>query len=280
MRVLVTGSSGWLGSRVAALLAERHDVVGLDLTPGAVTTALGSVTDSEVVRRAVTGVDAVVHTAALHAPHVRNTPRRAFVETNIGGTLNLLEAAVASGVRRFVYTSSTSVYGFALEPTDRAVWVTEEVAPRPRDIYDVTKLAAEELCRDFGRSGLGVVCLRVARCFPEAPETAAVHLLSRAVDVRDAAAAHVLAVESSGNGGVFNVAAASPFDPGDTVALLDDAAGVIALRCPEFAAAFAARGWPLPGRIERVYTIGAARAGLGYRPRFDALAVLESGPGG
>jgi len=274
MRVLVTGSSGRLGTAIVATLRPRHEVVGLDLSDGPMTTVRGSIEDRELVQRVTRGIDAVVHTAALHAPHVGRYSRGEFVDANVIGTLNLLEAGVASAMQRFVYTSTTSLYGSALVPTDRAVWVTEDLCPHPRDIYDATKLAAEELCRDFARGGLPTVRLRVARYFSESPEQTAVHRLSRAVDIRDAAAAHALAVEWVGTSGTFNVAARSPFDESDLEELLTDAAAVIRRRVPWAEAAFASRGWTLPRRIERVYVTAKAQAELGFRPVHNIESLL------
>ena len=66
------------------------------------------------------GVDAIVHTATLHKPHVKSHGRVDFVETNVAGTLNLLEEAVAADVDRFVFTSTTSTFGRALTPDGRS----------------------------------------------------------------------------------------------------------------------------------------------------------------
>jgi len=65
------------------------------------------------------------------------------------GTLNVLEAAIAGGAGRVIYTSSTAIYGRAIADEDAATWVTEDVAPQPRDIYEITKWAAEQLCREL-----------------------------------------------------------------------------------------------------------------------------------
>ena len=95
---------------------------------------------------------------------------RTFVDTNVTGTLTLLEEAVAAGVGRFVFTSTTSAFGRALTPPPGApaAWVTEDVAPVPRNIYGVTKTAAEDVCELVHRDhGLPVVILRTSRFFPE-----------------------------------------------------------------------------------------------------------------
>jgi UDP-glucose 4-epimerase len=80
------------------------------VAPGADTDLLGSVADRRVVDQAFAqGVDAVIHTGALHKPDIARYPAQAFVDVNVTGTLNLLEAAVAAGHDRFVFTSTTSL---------------------------------------------------------------------------------------------------------------------------------------------------------------------------
>ena len=105
---------------------EGHDVIGLDVLASLHTTVVGSIADRACVRRCMAGVDAVVHAATLHKPHVESHPRTEFVDTNITGTLNLLEEAVAAGASRFVFTSTTSAFGRALTPApgDPAAWIT------------------------------------------------------------------------------------------------------------------------------------------------------------
>ena len=101
---------------------------------------------------------------ALHKPDIERRPREDFIEVNIRGTFNLLEEAVANGVGRFVFTSTTSLMisetiraGLA-GGAARAAWLTEEMVPEPRNIYGVTKLAAEHLCRLYHlQSGLPVI---------------------------------------------------------------------------------------------------------------------------
>ncbi|MBA8928948.1 nucleoside-diphosphate-sugar epimerase [Kutzneria viridogrisea] len=267
--VLVTGSSGLVGSAVAgALRAGGWLVRGLDVRPGPETTHLA---DLDEPGEALDGVGAVVHAAALHAPHVGVLPDAEFHRVNVHATTRLVRRAADRGVRRFVYTSSTSVYGHALVGTDAAVWVTEELAPRPRDVYDVTKLAAERVVR---ASGLPNVVLRIARCFPEPPEVTAVHRLHRGVDLADVVDAHLLALSTPGADGVYTIAGPTVFEPGDGVALWQDAPSVIDRRVPGARAAFAARGWRLPDRIDRVYDSSAAARDLGYRPSRGLSALL------
>jgi nucleoside-diphosphate-sugar epimerase len=148
MRVLVTGSSGHLGEALCRVLrADGIDVTGLDLLPSPYTAVVGSIADRRLVRRALEGIDAVLHAATLHKPHVGSHRRQDFVDTNITGTLTLLEEAVAAGVRRFVFTSTTSTFGRALTPAAGApaAWITEDVTPVPRNVYGETKTPDEDL---------------------------------------------------------------------------------------------------------------------------------------
>nr|BFE70659.1 hypothetical protein GCM10020092_039600 [Actinoplanes digitatis] len=189
----MTGTSGRVGAAIAAALdAAGWAVRGVDRVTGQWTGVVGDLRDPGVRRAALHGCDLVIHAAALHAPHVGRVDDEEFRAVNVGATEALLEEAGRARVRRVVYISSTSVYGHALVPTDRAVWVDEGLPPRPRDIYDETKLAAERL---VASSALTPVVLRIARCFPEPPRTLAVHLLHRAVGLSDVAAAAVRVAE-------------------------------------------------------------------------------------
>ena len=280
MRVLLTGSSGRVGAAIGALLSVEHSVIGLDRAPGPHTTHIGSVNDRGLVDALASQADAVVHTASLHAPHVGRVPEQAFVDTNVHGTETLLDACLRRGVRRFVYTSTTSLYGHALVPVDRAVFVTEDLTPRPRDIYDTTKIAAEDTCRKAAGAAFTCISLRIARCFPEPDQRVAAYRLHRGVDLRDVAEAHLLALAEPVDGfDVFNISASSPFRTGDAEALLGDAAAVIRRRCPRLAESFRVRGWPLPPSIDRVYVIDRARARLGYRPRYNADSLFGADDG-
>ena len=171
VKVLVTGSSGHLGEALVRTLRElRHEVVGLDILESPYTTCIGSISDRACVQRCMNGVQTVYHAATLHKPHVATHSRLEFVNTNVSGTLNLLEEAVKAGVESFIYTSTTSVLGDALVPPpgEPAAWITEEVTPVPKNIYGVTKAAAEDLCQLFHRKQkLPCIVLRTSRFFPE-----------------------------------------------------------------------------------------------------------------
>ncbi len=116
------------------------------------------------------GVSAILHTATLHKPHIVTHTPQEFVDINISGTLALLEAATANNVSAFIFTSTTSIFGNAMRPEtgEPAVWISEDVVPVPKNIYGITKLAAENLCElTFKKEGVPCLVLRTSRFFPE-----------------------------------------------------------------------------------------------------------------
>ncbi|ESY85185.1 NAD(P)-dependent oxidoreductase [Mesorhizobium australicum] len=302
MRILLTGSSGWLGSALAPLLRRLgHDVTGLDPVPSAETRIVGSIADRDLVMRAVgeNRTEAIIHSGALHKPNIDSHANSDFIAANVQGTLNLLDAAVAANVQRFVFTSTTSLMisqairdGFK-GGARKAAWLTEAMSPEPRNIYGVTKLSAEHLCRLYHlQHGLPVVVLRTARFFPEADDmahaieqsdanTKANELLFRRLTVEDAAQAHVVALEKAPELGfdIFIVCAPTPFQPEDCEALIRDAPSVVARYFPEFPALYARKGWTMFSSIDRIYDASRARDRLGFacRTRFaDVLAALAA----
>lgn len=280
MRVLITGSSGpKVAATVARVLAGEHQVLGLDRVAAPTTTTVADITRIADWSPYLEGVDVVMHFAALHAPHRATHTRSAFTATNVEATRALLAAARASGVRRFIYASTTSVYGGAMRLTDRAAWVAEELAPIAEDIYDETKLAAEALCRKAFAAGFTTLALRFSRAFPESLREMALYRLYRGVDARDVAAAFRGALSHTPREfEVFNISGATPFLESDCVMLRRDAPAVLHERAPDFVRAFSARGWPLPASIDRVYVIAKAQRELGYTPCHDWQSVLATSP--
>jgi nucleoside-diphosphate-sugar epimerase len=160
---------------------------------------------------------------------------------------------------------------------DRAVWVSEELLPRARDIYDETKLAAEKICCAAAEAGLPSVSLRISRCFPEPENLLAIYRLHRGIDARDVARAHVLALESDIDGfEVFNISAASRFERRECDELFTAADRVILSHYPWAGEAFARRNWLLPRRIDRVYAINKAQRMLGYRPQYNFETLFDT----
>ena len=293
MSILVTGSAGHLGEALMRLLAERGlQATGADIMPSPFTTHVGSIADPAFVKTCMEGVDTVLHAATLHKPHVATHARQAFVDTNITGTLNLLEAAVDGRVGAFVFTSTTSTFGDALIPPPGApaAWITEDCVPVPKNIYGVTKTAAEDLCRLFHRNhGLACIVLRTSRFFPEEDDNPDVRrrfadanikaneYLYRRVDIADAAEAHLLAAERAGDIGFgrYIISATTPFSPGDMAALRTDAPGVLRRYFPEYGDIYERLGWRMNPGFDRVYVNAAARQALGWRPRYDFAHILS-----
>ena len=277
MKVLVTGASGRIGRAVVARLAHRYVVQGLDQVPSSTAHWVGDLADVALLRRALRGVDAVVHAAALHAPQVGRLPDSLFQRINVEATRTLAEAAIAAGVGQLVYTSTTALYGDASTAADAATWVDEALAPQPRTIYHHSKLAAEQLLARYADAGaFGLTVLRMARCFPEPAPQMAVARLHRGIDARDVAEAHALALATARPGSRLCVlSGATPFERSDLTALKHDAPSVLRARAPALVQAFAERGWPLPATIDRVYSAALAGRELGWQPRFGFEAVLQ-----
>lgn len=298
MRVLLTGSSGWLGRTLAPLLTENgHAVTGLDVVPGTHTQVIGTVADRTLIDRTMGehGIEAIIHGGALHKPDIVRYPRQAFIDVNVTGTLNLLEAAVAAKHDRFVFTSTTSLMISAdirngkAGGAKAAAWLDEDSGPlAPRNIYGVTKLAAEELCRLYNlEHGIDTMVLRTGRFFPEdddthaepsGPNLKANEFLNRRLTVEDAADAHLAALEKAPGLGFqkFILSAPPAFDRSEAEALIEDAPAVIARHFPDAARLYAERGWVLPQHIDRVYDPSKAERLLGFRCATDFAAILAA----
>lgn len=274
--ILVTGSSGHSGTQISELLKDTYEIVGVDLIEGKFTQHIGSLTDKTFIHALTKDVDAIIHTASLHAPHVGEFTRKDFIDTNIIGTLNLLEASVDNQVKKFIYTSTTSLYGESMESEDQAVWVTEELPTIPRDIYDITKIAAEGLCRDFfEKNGLQTTVLRVSRFWNEPLHDRIFYRMYRGLDVRDVAYANQLAIEKQFDKfDVFNISSQSIFTKDDLVDLRQNAIGLIQERVPELLTFFGSKNWTVPESIDRVYVIDKAKKEIGFHPRFNIKEML------
>lgn len=293
MKVLVTGSAGHLGEALVRTLKDmNHEVIGTDLVQSGFTDKVGSITDRDHVKQCLEGIDAVLHTATLHKPHIATHSRQSFVDTNITGTLNLLEEALAAKVSSFIFTSTTSVFGDALTPSADApaAWITEEVTPVPKNIYGVTKIAAENLCELFYRNHrLPCIVLRTSRFFPEEDDRKEVRqayedrnikvneFLYRRVDLEDVVSAHVLALEKAPALGFarYIISATTPFTRADLFDLRTDARAVLKRRVPEYEAVYARFGWKMLPGVDRVYVNERARNELGWHPRYDFGTILD-----
>ena len=258
MRVLITGGAGFIGSSLAVrALAEGHAVRILDdlstgfraNVPEGVELLEGDVADEPLVRRAVEGVDVVFHEAAHRAVARSVETPLATDRANTHGTLTLLTASKDAEVRRFVYASSSSVYGgVAPRPT------SESAPVLPRSPYAVTKLAGEHYCRVFAELfGLETVALRYFNVFgprqrPDSMYAAVIPLFLDALragrpvtvhgdgeqsrdftfidDVVDANFAAALAPAERCSGQVFNIAGGAEYSLLTLIKELSDILGV------------------------------------------------------
>ena len=274
-----------------ALRAAGRPAIGVDIVAGPFTDRVGSIADRPFVAEAMRGVATVLHAATLHKPHVATHSRAAFVETNVMGTLVLLEEAVRAGVGAFVMTSTTSAFGDALKPPPGApaAWIDETVAAIPKNIYGVTKTAAEDLCALFRRNdGLPCIVLRTARFFPEADDdpdmrsrfadanSKANEFLFRRVAIEDVVEAHLLAAERAPaiGFGKYIVSATTPFRREDLARLRADAPGVVRERAAGWEDQYTKLNWKIFPQIDRVYDNALARRELGWRPKWDFAAIV------
>jgi UDP-glucose 4-epimerase len=301
MRILVTGSSGWLGQTLVPRLKNAgNEVIGIDLLPAPTTQIVGSIADRELIRSTIRDfqVNAVIHSGALHKPNIETHETSAFLPANVQGTLNLLEESVSPGskVDRFVFTSTTSlmisreIRAARLRKATEALWIDEDMNPLlPRNIYGVTKYAAEHLCRLFHQlHELPVLILRTARFFPEeddmahaisqsGPNTKANELLFRRLSVEDAAESHVVAIAKAPELGfdTFIISARTPFHRGDCKQLIFDAPAVVERYFPDYPRLYARVGWTMFQCIDRVYDSGKASRILGFDCKYGFKEMLD-----
>ena len=297
--VLVTGSAGHLGTALMlALPSYGLTPLGIDILPSEEPALVGSISDRTFVAsvfEANPSITHVIHAATLHKPHVATHPATAFIDTNITGTLTLLEeAARTTRITAFIFVSTTSAFGKALSPAPGrpAAWIDEAVTPVPKNIYGVTKVAAEDLCAlVHAQTRMPVLVLRTSRFFPEADDDedrrAAVgdenlkvlELCYRRADVADVVSACVCAARRAPEigWGKYIVSAPPPF-PRDEAVLerLDrDAGAVIREIVPACERVFEEKGWRFLDRMDRVYDSGKAVRELGWVPEYTFEKAVE-----
>lgn len=293
MKVLVTGSAGHLGEALVRTLKNmKYEVVSLDVLPSPFTTHVGSITNRSYVSQCMKDIEAVFHTATLHKPHVATHSRQDFVDTNITGTLNLLEEAVLAGVGSFIFTSTTSVFGDALVPHDKApaAWITEDTFPIPKNIYGVTKIAAEDLCELFYRNQkIPCIVLRTSRFFPEEDDNKKIRenysddnikaneYLYRRVEIQDVVNAHILAAKHASTIGFrkYIISATTPFTHADLADLRTDAPSIVRRHIPDYEIEYKHHGWKMFPNIDRVYINARAQNELGWHPQYSFNHIID-----
>jgi nucleoside-diphosphate-sugar epimerase len=276
MKIAITGISGRIGRAIHFSLCRNNVITGIDRSVSSITTHLGDIDDFGLLSKAFEGADAVVHTAALHAPHVGIHNDNEFYRINVKGTETVLRAARACGVEALIFTSTTALYGGASQHPDHAVWIDEQTRPEPRSIYHHTKLEAEQFLEAEASHNLRVTTLRMSRCFPEPAPIMAMYRLYRGIDARDVAEAHRLAlVESDEDYRMFIVSGVTPFQRVDCRSLRQAPKSVLLERCPAICATFDSRGWSLPDCIDRVYDSSKAQQALRWMPEYGFGEVVN-----
>ena len=305
MRLLVTGGAGYIGSIVARrLLDAGHEVVVLDnlenghraAVPPGTDLVVADLLDRDALENAVTSaLDGVLHFAALALVGESVSHPERYYRTNVGGTLNLLEAMDAAGVDRLVFSSTCAVYG---EPDE--VPIAESAVPRPVNAYGASKLSVDLMIRDFCRAhGLGAVSLRYFNVAGASgglgedhhPETHLIPNILRAalganpfveifgtdyptadgtairdyIHIEDLAEAHVLALEATQTGRhrIFNLGNGTGFSVRQVVEASRKVTGV------EIPVREASRRQGDPPVL--VASSGLIRSELGWKPRRPAL---------
>ncbi len=277
MKILITGTAGRVGRAIYITLMKRHEVVGIDRTPCSTADFVGDIRDSALLTKALEGVEVIIHTAALHAPHVGLVSDTEFEEVNINATEQLALLGVKKGVKHFVFTSTTALYGFASTPKRTAGWVDETITPKPKTIYHRSKIKAEQILENISTVfNLPITVLQMSRCFPESADLMAVYRLTRGVDARDVARAHALAVAKRLSGfRRYIISGQTPFNKVCCEQLFQNASDVIQEYAPNLFEDFAKRGWLLPQLIDRVYDSSLAQQELGWYSKYGYESVLS-----
>jgi len=307
LKVLVTGADGFIGSHlVEALVAKGHDVRAfvfynsfnswgwLDHAPAKVREKLdvfaGDIRDPHGVKTAMKGCDAVLHLAALIAiPFSYHSPD-SYVDTNVKGTLNVLQAARELGVKRLVHTSTSEVYG-----TARFVPITEEHPLQGQSPYSASKIGADQLAFSFFSSfGLPVVIARPFNTYGPRQSARAViptiitQLANGAREVKlgataptrdfsfveDTCAAFIAALESdAGAGEVINFGSGFEISVGDTAKLIAEVMG-----CDIRMVTEQERIRPKNSEVERLLSDTAkAQRLLNWRPAYGGREGFKRG---
>jgi nucleoside-diphosphate-sugar epimerase len=172
----------------------------------------------------------------------------------------------------------------------RCVWVTEDLCPVPKNIYGLTKIAAENLCQIAHHEyGIPCVVLKTSRFFPEDDDMKheipdysqdnikAIEFLSRRVDIEDVVKAHELAIERAKDlkFDKFIISATSPFTQDDCSLLLTNAISVLRHYHSEYEEIFARKKWKMFSSLDRVYANQRARDKLGWEPKYNFSYILE-----
>lgn len=300
MKILITGGAGFIGSHIAdALIMKNHEVRILDdFSTGSrnnikhiesrLEVIEGSITDREVVEKAVKGIDFLFHQAAqVSVAESMKNPVKTW-DTNIKGTKLLLNAAVTNKVKKVVIASSAAVYG-----NDGQLPKKEDMKPNPVSPYGNSKLMNEYIAENYHKQhGLRAICLRYFNVYGprQSPKSEYAGVISKFIErmlrkerpviygdgeqtrdfvyVADVVKANILAMESEKvNSGVFNIATGRQTSIRELVKTINEILGtdIVPTYQPE-----------RPGDIRYSFAdITKARRKLGYKPEYDLKKGLE-----
>lgn len=290
MKILITGAGGNVGRAILPLLRKQgHTLRLLDFRPldlpseEGVEIVEGDLRDAQAVRRAVAGVDAVIHAAALHGIHLGKWTPQDFWDINVSGTFHVFEAARQEGIQRIVLCSTMGVYGQSAHPPPDA-WniITEDLPCLTTDVYGMSKKLCEEIGQHYARnSGITTLALRLGMFVPE--QTLARYgfrLLFGGVDDRDVAQAisRCLTVTPPERFDAFNIMADVPFTAADAGALLQDPISVLERYYPGSAALFQTQGIHIPEMIwgRTIWSVEKAKRELEYSPQYNFPQFLRA----
>jgi nucleoside-diphosphate-sugar epimerase len=279
MKVLITGAGGNLGRVLApSLVAAGHEPILMDFrnveTPYRF--IQGDVTHKDDVLRAVEGVDAIVHGAALHGIHLSKYSRDDFWKLNVDGTYHVYEAAKEHGVTKVLLCSTMGVYGESVKvPEDGFAVVTEDLPLLSKEVYGLSKTLCEELAKFYNRShGIRTIAYRLGMFVPESFIRYGFRLLKGGVDDRDVAQAFLLGLENRTiSFDAFNVMAEIPFTVEQFPEWRKDPEALLEARYPGITGLVEQRG----GNMEKMlnlwrpvyWSIEKAKDVLGYRPQYN-----------
>lgn len=284
-RIAVVGGAGRLGSAIISYLTrvgcsvQVFDLRPPDPLPGVGFTRCDLEERQAIAPGAFTGFDAVVHLGGLHGYHLQaKVPREKFWAINVHGTEQVVQAAVAGGVKRVILASSTSVFGSGSLLGHRAKVLDEATLLNPEDIYDLTKIAAERLLNQLTAGDEGV-SLRFGRFFFPSYGDYQMRKLSTGLDVRDACQAIALALTvRSPKRRFYCIASDLPLDIAQRQELGCSAPDVLERALPGICDLAASRNIHVPQRVGKSVNTAIARAELGYQPErsLDWLAKIWS----